>query len=480
MLVTHILSVVCVLLNTPGVPDMSADELNAARIQPYEQNPRYWQYKGEPVILLGGSWQDNLFNHPYEREKHLDVLVEVGGNYLRNVMGHRNDDNVFAYVEVEERLFDLDQWNEEYWRRFDSFIEETYQRDIIVQIEVWATYDYHGDYTLDEATDYLPKGGWEFHPFNPNNNVNYTAEESGIQVRNDFYFSPPALHNNAFIRAYQHQFVDRILETTLKYPNVLYCMNNETNKPVEWGDYWVSYIQSRGREAGIGIETTDMRFDVDIRTPDNTHIFDQPEKYTFIEASQNNHQGGQTHWDLLSYAWNKVADTPRPINNTKVYSTHAGDEGAVERFVRNVIGGAASTRFHRPHPLEGPEVHYDASFWGLGLSPKAQAVIKSTRLFTSTFDIFSAKPDLSVLSDRDENEAYSMVVPGEACVVYFTNGGAVTLSLEALGILDSPVEIRWMALMRSTWLEPQVVEHDGSISLAAPGDGGWLVLVTSK
>lgn len=25
------------------------------RIRPYEKNPRYWQYRGEPVLLLGGS-----------------------------------------------------------------------------------------------------------------------------------------------------------------------------------------------------------------------------------------------------------------------------------------------------------------------------------------------------------------------------------------------------------------------------------------
>ena len=477
MVVGYMLSVVCVVLNFQGVPEFSTEELNAARIQPYDQNPRYWQYNGEPVLLLGGSWQDNLFNHPHEMEKHLDVLVEAGGNYLRNVMGHRNNDNVFAFAEVETGVFDLEQWNEEYWRRFDYFIDQTYQRDIIVQIEVWATYDYHGDSTLDEATGYRPKGGWTYHPYNPENNINYTAEESGIRVANDFFASPPMLNDNAFIREYQHRYVDRILETTLRYPHVLYCMNNETNQPVAWGDYWVTYIQDKAREAGIGVETTDMRFSVDIRSEYNTHIFMQPEIYTFIEMSQNNHQQGQTHWDLLSYAWNKVADQPRPLNNTKVYSINAGDEGAIERFIRDIIGGCASARYHRPHPLEGADVHYQSSEWGLGLSPKSQATIKSTRLFTNAFDIFSATPDLSVLSDRDDNEAYSMVVPGEACAVYFTNGGTVTLSLEALG---SPVSIQWIEIMRSAWLDPQVVEHDGSITLTTPGNGSWFALLTSR
>ncbi len=60
------------------------------RIQPYEKNPRYWHYKGKPVLLLGGSKDDNLFQIP-ELEEHLDLLASVGGNYIRNTMSARID-----------------------------------------------------------------------------------------------------------------------------------------------------------------------------------------------------------------------------------------------------------------------------------------------------------------------------------------------------------------------------------------------------
>lgn len=33
---------------------------SAAWIQPYPKNPYYWQYKGQPVLLLGGSAEDNF------------------------------------------------------------------------------------------------------------------------------------------------------------------------------------------------------------------------------------------------------------------------------------------------------------------------------------------------------------------------------------------------------------------------------------
>ena len=32
-------------------------------IRPWTENPYYWQYKGEPVLLLGATDNDNLFQN---------------------------------------------------------------------------------------------------------------------------------------------------------------------------------------------------------------------------------------------------------------------------------------------------------------------------------------------------------------------------------------------------------------------------------
>jgi hypothetical protein len=34
---------------------------NADRVKPYKDNPGYWQYKGEPVLLFGASKTDHIF-----------------------------------------------------------------------------------------------------------------------------------------------------------------------------------------------------------------------------------------------------------------------------------------------------------------------------------------------------------------------------------------------------------------------------------
>ena len=54
--------------------------------------------------------------------------------------------------------FDLDQWNEEYWKRFQNMLEWTHERDIVVQIEVWDRFDY----SLEP---------WRLSPWNPANNI---------------------------------------------------------------------------------------------------------------------------------------------------------------------------------------------------------------------------------------------------------------------------------------------------------------------
>jgi hypothetical protein len=45
-------------------------------LMPYWENPLYWQYQGKPVVLLGGTKDDNLFQIP-DLETHLDLLAEL-------------------------------------------------------------------------------------------------------------------------------------------------------------------------------------------------------------------------------------------------------------------------------------------------------------------------------------------------------------------------------------------------------------------
>jgi len=127
----------------------------------WKENPYYSEYNGRPVLLLGGSDEDNLFNDP--RPMHnLETSQRCRGNYIRCTLSSRDEGNVWPYEKVGE-LHGPNRFNPEYWARLDRCLREARRREIIVQIEIWATFDFY-------------RNNWLMNPFNPALNVNYTTE----------------------------------------------------------------------------------------------------------------------------------------------------------------------------------------------------------------------------------------------------------------------------------------------------------------
>lgn len=446
------------------------DETN--RIQPFSDNPRYWHYKGEPVLLLGATDQDNLFNHPdiwpFGLESHLDLMVKNGGNYVRNVMSSRDHGNPWPFGKNENGLYDLETWNEEFWDRFEEFLRLTYERDIIVQIEKWDRFDY-------------ARGPWKLNPYNPKNNVNYSSEESGLpevidthpgQRENPFFRTPPDFEDNTLVLDYQRAHTDKFLSIALQYPHILYCISNETNESPLWSDYWAEFILERASKKGVTVHVTEMWDAWDLSHPQHDATFENPDLYTYVDISQNTHQQGQTHWDNAQYVRNeRLADGQRPMNNVKIYGGHLSHghsfEEGTHRLWRNIFGGLASSRFHRAGNSFTPG--------GIGLLPLAQVQIRSLRMFTDKMNIFTSEPSNHLLSDREDNEAYAVAENGKQYAVYFPNGGSVDLDLSAT--YDGSLTVQWFDIMNSEWHELTQVTDTSSLTLTAPGSGPWSVLV---
>lgn len=431
-------------------------------IQPYHHNPYFWQYKGRPIMLIGGSKDDNLFQIR-GLAGHLDTLASVGGNYVRNTMSSRDEGNVWPFFQQPEGQYDLNRLNDTYFQRYEDLLRLASGRDIIVQIEVWDRFDF-------------AREPWLENPYNPVNNINYSSEESKLAEEyakhpgsneNPFFRSIPAHDNNKILLQYQQAQVDRLLEISLKYPNVLYTMDNETKATAEWGAYWAAYIQEKATEAGVKVYTTEMWDAWDLTDEQHKRTLDHPELYAFADISQNNHNTGQKHWDNLQWVREYVAHHPRPLNHVKIYGANTGkygtDKDAVERFWRSIIGGAASVRFHRPPS-------------GLGLNSKVQTQLKSAGLLLTAIDIFSFTPDKEnrLLSQRAENEAYLTHRAPEQYVVYFPEGGEVMLDLtEAEGTF----KVQWLDIESSQWRKESQINGGRKVSLVCPGSDNWVVLL---
>lgn len=156
----------------------------------------------------------------------------------------------------------------------------------------------------------------------------------------------------------------------------------------------------------------------------------------------------------------------RPLNTVKIYGANTGRYGnsrdGQERFWRNIFGGLAGTRFHRPPS-------------GLGLSERAQAHIRSMRMVLERIDAFRCQPRRDLLSDHSWNEAYCIADPGEDYAVFFTDGGCCYLDVSAV---SGRIEVNWLDILANRWLPlERVPEGVGKLKLVTPRDDGYWAAV---
>ena len=434
-----------------------------AALKPYASNPFYWEWDGKPVILLGSSSEDNLFQVEHFASE-LRRLARSGGNYVRCTMSSRDRDNVWPFSKLDSGLYDLTRPGEEYWRRFREFLAECRANRIVAQIEVWDRFDF-------------AREPWSANPFNPKNNVNYDAAESGLReaieshpgaCENDFFHTVPALRNNEVVLEHQRRFVNWLLEVTREYDSVLYCMDNETNDDPEWGWYWANYIAERAQEAGTVVHQTEMWDAHDLTSAEHRNTIDHPELFSFLDISQNNHRPADRHWENAVRMREIVAasDTIRPLNSVKIYGSNDGRYGsrrdAEERFWRNIFAGLASSRFHRPPA-------------GIGASPLSLRHVMSMRMFAEVYPFYAGAPAREVLLNNSWNEAYCNATDDGRFAVFFTDGGHVQLAVSE----GARYSLKWLEIDACRW-HPVRHEHEtnGEIHLITPTDAGyWAVVV---
>jgi hypothetical protein len=275
------------------------------------------------------------------------------------------------------------------------------------------------------------------------------------------------------VRQFQEKFISRMLSYSLKYGNVLYCMNNETSTPPEWGRYWMKFIKDDAAESGVEVYVTDM-FD-DVWKPQSSaklrQAFDNPQVYPFIDISQvNSRTFNEAHWNNLMWIMNQVKKHPRPLNNTKIYSAGQTSWGSgtpkdgVERFWRNLIAGSASCRFHRPGA-------------GIGLNDTAKGCILTTRKVEKLIKFWEVEPHMGLLSNREDDEAYIATKLGEQYVLYFTDGGSVGLNLKGC---QGKFQLRWIDIRTGNWVDRKAIPGGRVVTVNAPDKGPWVAVIVRQ
>jgi hypothetical protein len=303
-----------------------------------------------------------------------------------------------------------------------------------VQIEIWDPWDL---FASEAPLGYGPENrGWERHPYNPRNNVNYTAQESGLAEvidyysgstpsRHAFFHTVPAMDDNRVVRRYQEAFVNRLLDLSLKYPHILYCINNEIGEDPEWGRYWARFIRQRADREGVKVYLADMRRNSNFNSSEQIALLHDDAHYDFFEISQNSVNVGQHHFSQMQAIRDRRLTNPKPLNNVKIYGGEGhgwtgGQLEATRRMWRNIIGGLASSRFHRPGPDDRP--------FGIGANELARAHLRNVRTVMEAAGWPNLEPGLGFL--RHKSGVVGAVQVEKTHIVYTRNArGAARLYL---------------------------------------------------
>ncbi len=431
-----------------------AQTYSISGIKPMDSNPSFWKYKGQPILLFGGSSNDNLFQNP-DVYKELDLLVSVGGNYVRNTMCSDDEGNEKPFWRSGER-YNLDKFNNEYWGALDNFLRLTVDRNIIVQLEIWS---------YDELIN-----DWDKSPWNPiNNNVLAYINDSGTGINqkgDDFFLSIQENSNDSLLLKYQKLFVDKLLSISLAYGHVIYSISgfNSNQQLSEWNLFWANYIREKAKEKTIEIGNSDIALE-------SVDMDKQSDSYTYLDFSGNSLEVNESHWKNLCSIKKIIADNPAPLNNVSVVGGQLGDwtsgpAHAVERFWQNLVGGASSIRF-------------EAEPFGMGLSERAQMHLKSARMLISEYDFFTSVPDekSSLILEREEDEAYLARNANRDVLVYFTDGGQIVLDFTDF---EGTYSLKWLNLEGANWYQESMLEGGGILELTSPYAGNWVALLSKS
>ena len=451
------------------------------RIKPYHKNNSYWQYKGMPVYLLGGNKVVNPFQlEQQELLNYMDELQAIGGNYFRNVMSDREPGNIKAFKKAENGKYDLTQWNEDYWDGLRNMLQWSYERDIIVNLTFWDRFDHYDQIGhRDISREVL----WINSPWNPVNNVNYTMEESGLDSTyaahpitgiNPFHQSVPGMKDLPVVLHFQQKFIEKILDLSLDYGNVIYNMGNEHQLDLmQWDMYWVQFVRDNASAKGYEIETTAM-FDHVIHEDGEwvgvdgfSPIIEDKEFFTFVEGSKVGSQWtdpGEAQYDAAIELIRHTNEVEiRPVNAVKVRTQNIV-YNAQERLWRPLMAGFAALSHHRDY-LEG----LTPDGWpigGLALTDMAKTNIQAMRIFTDLIVPWESLPRQDLLSDREEDEAYLMANEGSMYGIYFPKGkGSVGLDLTNY---EKTFKLKWIDIGNGQVVMESEINGESVISIETP------------
>jgi Family of unknown function (DUF6298)/Cellulase (glycosyl hydrolase family 5) len=216
----------CIRTLLLGVVALSAAHAQDA-VKIASENPKYLSFRGKPLVLISASEHyGSVVNRPFDYEKYLADAAEHKMTMTRTFLLYRelqsvrnpsspckpeSPDYISPFVRSGpgkamdgEPIYDLDQWNPEYFDRLHRFLDLASKKGIVVELTVFSN-------------TYAPDV-WALNPFRAENNKQHVG---AIEWQD--YIS---LKDAELVRR-QSAYARKIIQETAAYDNVYYEICNE-------------------------------------------------------------------------------------------------------------------------------------------------------------------------------------------------------------------------------------------------------------
>jgi len=341
-------------------------------LQPCPQNPRYLQWRGQPVILIGsGEHYGAVCNldfdfHRYLRQLQTDGLnitrVFTGAAYVepqgafdieRNTLAPAPGRYLAPWARSHEAgawdggtRWDLERWDEAYFRRFRDFATEAERRGVVVEVVLFCPF-------YADPTDRAKSPMWPLSPFQPSNNVQRIQDTTHDQVW--------TLEAHPRLLAAQERFVRRLVCDLATATNVYYEVCNEPyfgGVTADWQRHIVDVISDAQRDqaqpkmislnvANRSGQITDPPAEVGLF---NFHYTYPPvavaENWSLSKAIGNNETGfrGQADEVYRNEAWDWILAGGASFNHLDYSFTAGHEDGSFAYGEKQPGGGSAALR----------------------------------------------------------------------------------------------------------------------------------------
>ncbi|MBI2946937.1 MAG: hypothetical protein HYY23_04780 [Verrucomicrobia bacterium] len=408
------------LLSFAGLLATLAPAFAAEPIKLHPDNPHYFLWRGQPTILItSAEHYGAVLNLDFDYAKYLDTLAAdklnltrtfTGGAYVepqgafniaRNTLAPAPGRFICPWARSDEpgyanggNKFDLDRWDEAYFKRLRESTAHASRRGIVVEMNLFCPFY--------EETQ------WKLSPFNAANNVNGL----GHVGRTNVY----TLDRHGGLLAVQEKMVRRIVAELREFDNVYYEICNEPyfgGVTMAWQHHMADVIleaQKLGRssaQAGSAVQLISQNI------ANNTARIEKPHPAISVF---NFHYAAPPDAVAMNFQLNKVIgdnETGFRGTNDAPYRMEAWD------FI--LAGGGLYNNLDYSFTVghEDGTFVYPANQPGGG-NPTFRKQMRALRDFIYSFDFVRMHPDNSVIKGGVPPglTARALVEPGKAYALY--------------------------------------------------------------